>query len=189
MGGTQRVHFAKRIPLFDRCSVGLKKCQTGLRLFIFANAVPTASVPSSSPNWNADVDASALELTNNLLGVVNLSKAHEYSHKSERKMNSKKFNKQKEVSLRQLREENTSYRKSMRRLHLPCLYGRSHIVAAKVFCGLPSVHRYVLSFNMIQILKVSQFLSSNHCNLEDDPSAAIGDVDKGPFRRSILVFP
>ena len=49
-GGTQRVHLASRIPLLDRCSVGLKKCHTGLRLFFFDNVVPIASFPSPSPD-------------------------------------------------------------------------------------------------------------------------------------------
>ena len=70
LGGTQRVQFAKRIPLFDRCSVDLKKCQTGLRLFFFAYAVSTASVPSPFPAWNADVYAFALELTTACWGLL-----------------------------------------------------------------------------------------------------------------------
>jgi hypothetical protein len=37
---------------------------------------------------------------------------------------------------------------------------------------------------MIKIVGVLQLLSQFLLNLEDDPSAAIGDVDRGPFRRS-----
>ena len=110
-----------------------------------------------------------------------MKKARAYSRLREKKHKTNISKRESAVKLRNSIESKL-HRMNLCTLQLPCCNRCSPIVTVKVFLRLPSVHKYILPLNMIKKHGVPRLHCQNLFYLEDYPSAAISDVDMGPFR-------